>query len=51
MRRAAGVEGIVQAAVDELFSVLGASRTFVRLGGLSAPQTAAQAAAQTDEEM
>lgn len=32
MRRATGVEGIVQTAVDELFSVLGASRTFVRLG-------------------
>jgi len=31
MRRAAGVEGIVQAAVDELFSVLGTSRAFVRL--------------------
>ena len=31
MRRASGVEGIVQTAVDELFDVLGASRTFVRL--------------------
>jgi len=31
MRRAADVEGIVQAAVDELFSVLGTSRAFVRL--------------------
>jgi len=37
MRRASGVEGIVQTAVDELFSVLGASRTFVRLG--EAPST------------
>ena len=32
MRRASGVEGIVQTAVDELFEALGASRTFVRLG-------------------
>ncbi len=32
MRRATNVEGIVQAAVDELFSALGTSRTFVRLG-------------------
>jgi len=32
MRRATGVEGIAQTAVDELFDVLGASRTFVRLG-------------------
>jgi sensor domain CHASE-containing protein/GAF domain-containing protein len=32
MRRATDVEGIVQTAVDELFSVLGTSRTFVRLG-------------------
>ncbi|MEA3342074.1 MAG: GAF domain-containing protein, partial [Chloroflexota bacterium] len=31
MRRATDVEGIVQAAVDELFSVLGTSRAFVRL--------------------
>ena len=31
MRRAAGVEGIVQVAVDELFDVLGTSRAFVRL--------------------
>jgi GAF domain-containing protein/HAMP domain-containing protein len=31
MRRAAGVEGIVQAAVDELFDVLDASRAFARL--------------------
>lgn len=39
MRRATGVEGIVQTAVDELFDVLGASRTFVRLGdGPSAPE-------------
>jgi GAF domain-containing protein len=39
MRRATGVEGIVQTAVDELFSALGASRTFVRLGdGPSAPE-------------
>jgi GAF domain-containing protein len=32
MRRASGVEGIVQTAVDELFEALGASRTFVQLG-------------------
>ena len=32
MRRARGVEGIAQTAVDELFDALGASRTFVRLG-------------------
>jgi GAF domain-containing protein len=39
MRRASGVEGIVQTTVDELFDVLGASRTFVRLGdGPSAPE-------------
>ena len=39
MRRATGVEGIVQTAVDELFDVLGASHTFVRLGdGPSAPE-------------
>lgn len=50
MRRAAGVEGIVQAAVDELFSVLGTSRAFVRLGGLPAEQAAEQDAAQDDEE-
>lgn len=31
MRRATDVEGIVQAAVDELFSVLGTSRAFARL--------------------
>ncbi len=31
MRRATDVEGIVQAAVDELFSVLGTSRVFVQL--------------------
>lgn len=31
MRRAPDVEGIVQAAVDELFAVLGTSRAFVRL--------------------
>jgi GAF domain-containing protein len=36
MRRAASVEDIVQAAVDELHQVLGTSRTFVRLGVLSA---------------
>jgi GAF domain-containing protein/HAMP domain-containing protein len=35
MRRAASVEDIVQAAVDELYRVLGASRTFVRLGAVS----------------
>jgi len=32
MRRVTSVEGIVQTAVDELFNVLGVSRTFVRLG-------------------
>lgn len=32
MRRATGVEDIVQTAVDELCKVLGTSRTFVRLG-------------------
>ena len=32
MRRDRSVEGIVQTAVDELFNVLGVSRTFVRLG-------------------
>jgi len=32
MRRAVNVEGILQTAVDELFSVLGTSRAFVRLG-------------------
>jgi len=32
MRRATSVEGIVRAAVDELFSVMKTSRTFVRLG-------------------
>jgi GAF domain-containing protein len=32
MRRATGVEDIVQTAVDELFSLLGTSRAFVRLG-------------------
>ncbi|MBU0702959.1 MAG: GAF domain-containing protein [Chloroflexi bacterium] len=31
MRRATDVEGIVQAAVDELFAVLGTSRAFARL--------------------
>ncbi len=35
MRRAASVEDIVQAAVDELHNELGTSRTFVRLGALS----------------
>jgi GAF domain-containing protein len=34
MRRAADVESIVQTAVDELFSVLGTSRAFVRLGAI-----------------
>ncbi|MBE9506415.1 MAG: GAF domain-containing protein [Chloroflexi bacterium] len=32
MRRAAGVDSIIQVAVDELFGVLGTSRAFVRLG-------------------
>lgn len=32
MRRATNVEGIVQTVVDELFSMLGTSRAFVRLG-------------------
>lgn len=31
MRRAATIEGIIQTAVDELFGLLGTSRTFVRL--------------------
>lgn len=35
MRRATDVEGIVQAAVDELFAVLGTSRAFVRLQTVS----------------
>jgi GAF domain-containing protein/HAMP domain-containing protein len=47
MRRASGVEGIVQTAVDELFSVLGASRTFVRLG--EAPSTQEEGTADHDE--
>jgi GAF domain-containing protein len=47
MRRASGVEGIVQTAVDELFSVLGASRTFVRLG--EAPSTQEDGTAGHDE--
>jgi GAF domain-containing protein/HAMP domain-containing protein len=47
MRRASGVEGIVQTAVDELFSVLGASRTFVRLG--EAPSTQEDGTAGRDE--
>jgi GAF domain-containing protein len=33
MRRATSVESIVQTAVDELSRALGASRTFVQLGG------------------
>jgi GAF domain-containing protein len=32
MRRATSIEGVVQAAVDELFEALGTSRAFVRLG-------------------
>jgi GAF domain-containing protein/HAMP domain-containing protein len=32
MRRATSVEGVVRTAVDELFSMLGTSRAFVRLG-------------------
>jgi len=38
MRRATNVEGIVQTAVDELFSVLGTSRTFVQLGATPSEQ-------------
>jgi GAF domain-containing protein len=38
MRRATRVEDIVQTAVDELFSALGASRTFVRLGTVLSAQ-------------
>jgi GAF domain-containing protein/HAMP domain-containing protein len=38
MRSATSVEGIVQAAVDELFSILGTSRAFVRLGSPSPAQ-------------
>ncbi len=38
MRRAAGVEGIVRTAVDELSRVLGTSRTFVRLRVASPPK-------------
>ena len=47
MRRAAGVEGIVQTAVNQLFDVLGASRTFVRLG--SAPSAEEDRDAGQDE--
>lgn len=36
MRRAAGIEGIVQTAVDELYQALGTSRAFVRLGNVPA---------------
>jgi GAF domain-containing protein/HAMP domain-containing protein len=45
MRSATSVEGIVQAAVDELFSVLGTSRAFVRLGS---PPSAPGAAEEGD---
>jgi PAS domain S-box-containing protein len=38
MRRASNVEKIVQTAVDELFSTLGTSRVFVRLGVAPSPQ-------------
>lgn len=38
MRRATSVEGIVQAAVDELFSIMKTSRTFVRLETTSSAQ-------------
>jgi len=38
MRRVTDVEGIVQAAVDELFSALGTSRAFVRLGAAPSAQ-------------
>jgi GAF domain-containing protein len=38
MRAATSVEGIVQAAVDELFSVMKTSRTFVRLGTVTERQ-------------
>ena len=38
MRRATDVDGIVQTVVDELFNVLGASRTFVRLGATPSAQ-------------
>jgi len=38
MRRATNVEKIVQTAVDELFSTLGTSRAFVRLGVAPSPQ-------------
>lgn len=38
MRRATSVEGIVQAAVDELFSIMNTSRTFVRLETTSSAQ-------------
>jgi GAF domain-containing protein len=38
MRRAADVEDIIQTAVDELFSALGTSRAFVRLGAVSPGQ-------------
>jgi len=38
MRRATDVDGIVQTVVDELFNVLGASRTFARLGATPSAQ-------------
>ena len=38
MRRAIGVEDIIQTAVDELSRVLGTSRTFVRLGVVPSSQ-------------
>ncbi|HEY89560.1 MAG TPA: GAF domain-containing protein [Thermoflexia bacterium] len=44
MRRAAGIEDIVQTAVDELYQALGTSRAFVRLGNLPASGAAPDAA-------
>ncbi|MEA3308804.1 MAG: GAF domain-containing protein [Chloroflexota bacterium] len=42
MRRAAGIEDIVQTAVDELYQALGTSRAFVRLGNLPAASIASE---------
>jgi len=48
MRRATNVEGIVQTVVDELFSVMGTSRAFVRLGAASsAPATSTRSGKTT----
>jgi DNA-binding LacI/PurR family transcriptional regulator/GAF domain-containing protein len=45
MRRAASIEDVVQTAVDELFSALGSSRAFVRLGvGQSPPDDGSEGA-------